>query len=244
MDVHFAGLPSAEMMLAYGLHDGRLRPLFSDRFGKANFLADMETVEFPVGNAIAVKVDLAAISRGNEPMVVLGHERKDYAVRRFLVGFDVTLPLADKILQLAAGYVERVSDGHPNVFVPACGPRVATDGDIGGAGNREVETDTIGIAFVMAMLRPPNNNARRCDAITELLELFGLFARALFDIVDVRNVLEGNLQGNLHANRPLYGECYLIQINAQPVRALDHRQDRPHRVVQKSHLPPPVSHPP
>src|SRR3990172_3775097 len=68
---------SLEVVLADRAHERRLRPLVSDGFGKSHFLPDLETVEHRVVDAVAVEVDLAAVGRGNEPMIVLGSERAD-----------------------------------------------------------------------------------------------------------------------------------------------------------------------
>ena len=186
------------MVLADRLHECCLRPLVSYGFGETDFLPNTQTVKSIFGYAVAVKVDLASVRRGYESMIVFGSKRPDDAMRRHLVGLDVTLSFADEILELAASYIECVPDRDLDVFVPPCGRRIAAYGDIRGAGDRQVDTNTVRVTLVMAVLRAPDDDARRRDAIEKLLELLGLFARTLLDVIHGCNVLEGNLQRNLH----------------------------------------------
>src|SRR3990172_6964811 len=141
---------SFKMMLADRAHERRLWSLVSDGFGKSHLLPDLETVEAPFGNAIAMEVDLASVGRGNEPMIVLGRERADDAVRGRLVGFDVALSLAHEILELAARGGGGVRDRDLHVLVAPGGRRIAADGDIRGAWDREGVPNTVRHAPVMA----------------------------------------------------------------------------------------------
>jgi hypothetical protein len=181
------------MVLADWAHERRLRAFVSDGFGKPHFLPQLETVELIVGDAVAVEVDLAAIGGGNEAVISLWNERANGAMRLRLVNFDVSLPLAHEVLQLAARGVEGIRDRNLDVLVPPGGRGIAAYGNIRGAGDRQVDTNTVRVTLVMAMLRAPDDDSRRRDAIEKLLELPPLLAHPLLDVIDVRDVLEGDL---------------------------------------------------
>ena len=111
----------------------------------------------------------------------------------------MVLPLAHEILQLAARRVERVRDRHLHILVSSGHGRIPTYGDILCAGNRQTQADAISVTLVMAMLRLGDDRTHRHYVIVKLLELLGLsLAHALLNVVDVCDVLEDDLQRNLH----------------------------------------------
>lgn len=58
--------------------------------------------------------------------------------------------------------------------------------------------NVIGIALMVAVLRPRNNHARRNNTIVELLKLFGFFPDTRFYGVRMTDFLECDLERNLH----------------------------------------------
>ncbi len=52
---------SIEMMLANGLHERRLRSLVAAVFSESDFLTYLEIVITVLGDAVSVKIDLAAV---------------------------------------------------------------------------------------------------------------------------------------------------------------------------------------
>ena len=90
------------MVFANRAHNCCLRSLVSESLGKSHFLPDLETVEFAVGHTVAMKIDLAPVSRRNKSVIALWYEQTDDAVRGHLMSLNMALSLAHEILQLAA----------------------------------------------------------------------------------------------------------------------------------------------
>jgi len=162
---------SIHVVLADGANAGRLRPLVADRLRETHFLPRFQVVELVTFDAIAMKVDLPSIRRNNEPVVTFRMKRSNRSVRRGLVRFDVPLAPANEILKFAAGRIEGIVQRHLYILVTAGGRRIAADGDIGRVGNGQMQADAVGVALVMAMLRLADHDARRGDAVIELLKL-------------------------------------------------------------------------
>jgi hypothetical protein len=76
------------------------------------------------------------------------------------VRFDVPLAPANEILKFATGRIEGIVQRHLYILVTAGGRRIAADGDIGRAGNGQMQPDAVGVALMMAMLRLPDHDAR------------------------------------------------------------------------------------
>jgi hypothetical protein len=111
--------------------------------------------------------------------------------------------LAHEILKLAARGLERVTDRHVGILVGASDIRIAVDDDVGRTRHGEVDPHAIGIALVMAMLGTPDDDTCRGDATVELLELLGFLPDPGFDRIRMSNVLERDVQRNLHQVTPL-----------------------------------------
>src|ERR1700687_3471498 len=111
---------------------------------------------------------------------------------------DLPLALARQILQLPSRCLEGVADGHIYVFVGASHGWIATDNNIGCPGNLQLQLDVKRIALVVAMLRSPDDDLHRYDAVIELLELSSLFSKARLDGVGMGNVLKSNFKWDLH----------------------------------------------
>jgi len=162
---------SIHVVLADEANAGRLRPLVANRLRETHFLPRFQVVELVTFDAIAMKVDLPSIRRSNEPVVSLRMKRGNPAVGRGLVRFDVALAPANEILKLPAGRIEGIVQRHLYILVTAGGRRIAADGDIGRAGNGQMQPDAVGVPLVMAMLRLADHDARRGDCVIELLKL-------------------------------------------------------------------------
>ena len=112
--------------------------------------------------------------------------------------FDLPLPFAHDILQLPARGSKGVRNCDLYVLVSSCGSRIPAYGNIRRARDREVEADSIDVALMVTMLRPTDDDARRCDAVVELLELLGFIAHAGVDVIDRLDMFEDNLDWKLH----------------------------------------------
>jgi len=165
-------------MLSHGLDKRRLRPLVPLSFRKPHLLALAQIIESVIGDAVAVKVDVAAIAACDEAVVRFGVQFRDRAVRRGLVFLHMPAAPADDILKLAACSFESIADRHVNVLVRAGRGRFAADHDIGGIGNHKMDPDVIDVTLVMAVLRPGHDNARADDPAEKLLKLLRFFSDA------------------------------------------------------------------
>ena len=74
--------PSLKVVFANRAHNCCLRSLVPESLGKSHFLPDL--VEFAVGHAVAMKIDLAPVGRRNEFVIALWYEQTDDAVRGIL----------------------------------------------------------------------------------------------------------------------------------------------------------------
>ena len=145
-----------------------------------------------------MEVDLPSVGGGNEAVIVLGNDRRDCAVWRGLMRLDLAFELANLILQLAAGGVECVSDGDMSILVPPGCRRVAADVDMLAARHSHVDANAIGIALVVAMLRPCDHHARGGDTIVEAFEPLRFLADGCLERIGMVHVLEDDLKGYLH----------------------------------------------
>ena len=149
-----------QVMLAYGTHERRLRTLVTDLLGEAHFLADAQFVELARLYAIAVEVNLPAVSRCDESVITIGVQGRNNAVGWHVVSLDLALLFAHEVLQLAARGLERITDCHVGVLVGAGYVGIAVDDDVGGVRYGEVDADPVGVSLVMAMLGTPDDDAR------------------------------------------------------------------------------------
>src|SRR5208337_3714819 len=99
-----------EVMLSHGPDKRRLRPLVPLSFRKPHLLALAQIVESVIGDAVAVKVDVAPIAACDEAVVRFGVQFRDRAVRRGLVFLHMAAAPADNILKLAACSFESIAD--------------------------------------------------------------------------------------------------------------------------------------
>ena len=159
------------MMLPGRPHKRRLWTLIALRLRKADFLAFVQEVETAIRDAVAVKVDFAAIAARDEAVICLGMKLRYDAVRRDLVFLNVTSPLADNVLKLASRGLKGIADRHVNVFMGPGRGGFAADYDIGGIRDNEMNPDMVDVAFVMTVPRPGHDNARADDPAGKLLKL-------------------------------------------------------------------------
>src|SRR5512143_943334 len=163
-------------MLANGNNGAGLRSLFtfSRMEGEADLLADRQLLETTIGNGIAMEVDLRAIGRGDEAVVLFGDETGNPAMQGNIVRLHVPAPAPDIVLELAPHGVEAVAHRDVDVLVGMVLGRIALHHDFL-AGDLEVDPDVKEIAMP-APVRRFDNDAAAHDAIEELLELPGALA--------------------------------------------------------------------
>jgi hypothetical protein len=117
---------------------------------------------------------------------------------RGLVRFYRAVKLSDVVLQLATGGVERISDGDMSILMPSGCGWVARDIYVPATGYGQVDANAVGVAFVVPVLRPGDDHARRRDAFVEALEPQRLLTYGSLKGIGMADVLEGDLKGHLH----------------------------------------------
>jgi hypothetical protein len=109
-------------------------------------------------------------------------------------------PLADVVLELAAGGVEGVTNGDVDVFVRLVLVWLAIhDHDL--ARDREIDPHVEEPALVMMAVMLFHHHVAGGDVVAELLEPAGFFPNALVDGGRGSHFAEGDSKGNLHGDR-------------------------------------------
>jgi hypothetical protein len=189
---------------------------------ETHLVAGRELVEPAIRHAVAVEIDLVAVTAQDKAAILLGLEAHYPPMVGNGMQFDITARLANVVFEQPAGGVERVADRDVHIFVRMVRRRIPADGDLA-AGNFEVDSDPEEIALKMAWVAAFDDDAARRDPAEKALELFGPFAYPRGDGVGGIHVSEGNLKGELHGIFPGYRvQCYtkkdrqgLIQRNAR-----------------------------
>ena len=80
---------SIEVVLSDWTDMRRLRALISNGLGEPDFRTDFERIECHVRHTVTMEVNLAAIRRSNESVVVFRMQRRYASMRGHVVGFDL-----------------------------------------------------------------------------------------------------------------------------------------------------------
>lgn len=107
------------------------------------------------------------------------------------------LSLTGGILQLPACGLEGVPDRHVDVFMGARRRRLMAHVDVRGSRQRNVDTDAVGVALVMAVLWSRDDDAHRNNAIKSLVQLGRIVTNARLDSIRMINIEECHLEWNL-----------------------------------------------
>ena len=186
------------MMLPGRPHKRRPRSLIALRLRKADFLAFVQDVETAIRDAVAMKVDFAAIAARDDAVICLGMKLRYDAVRRDLVFLNVTSPLADNVLKLASRGLKGIADTHVNVLMGPGRGGFAADYDIGGIRDNDMNPDMVDVAFVMTVLRPSDDHSCADDPLEKLLKLASLLSDSCLNSIGMLNAFERDFQWNFH----------------------------------------------
>ena len=104
-------------MLTDEMDGARLRAFLAELFPETNLHAQLEVLEAPVQQTVAVEKDLAAVRRGDSPRAVLEVDPRDPPMWRRLVGFHVAAADSLAVLELAPHGLERVAQRDVHIFV-------------------------------------------------------------------------------------------------------------------------------
>src|SRR5579883_1189342 len=186
-------------MFANRLHRAGLGPLVPLRLGKTYLLTDMQLVESIIGDAVPMKIDLAAPGCGDEAVIGHGIKCGDNTVRWNLMLLHLSRPLPHDILKLPASGFEGVVDRHMDVLMRSCRCRLAVYDDIRRAGHDDVKPQMVDVALVMAMLRLCNDDAAARHAVKKSLKLCRFRSDLRLNEIGMRDAFKSYLQRDLHS---------------------------------------------
>jgi len=144
--VYSVPVPASELSLALDPHFGCNRPGIAHGFDVINLVFHLQRVEVAAENAVAVKIELAALLGEQKAEILLGDDLRHLTeilvfriVRRFL---GATLALVLELQELALGDPERLVDGIAQIrtleFLQQM-IRFVTHNDILAAGNAQLD---------------------------------------------------------------------------------------------------------
>ena len=202
-------------MLADEMDGRRLRPFLALAFGgdETHLKADLESVKSIVDDAVPVKIDLPPIRCLDD--AAFGEQLRYTAVAWHFVAFDLTATSSNVVLELAPSGVEGVADCYIDVLMGVVCLGIAPDHDFT-AGNPQVNANVIKFALAVMAMRRFDDNPVTDDAIEKLPKFFGSLADVRFDSIGMGDVVESDLQRNLHRARPLAGGEHIDPWNYGP----------------------------
>jgi len=177
----------------------RLRSFVARFLIEAHFETGLEPVEICIEQAVAMKVDLAAVEGPQSATAAGPIEARDDCVRRPLVRLDVAASDALMVLQLAARRLERVAQRHVDVFVSVIRAGRSIGDDLA-AGVSQVDTHGVQVALVMAFMRSFDRDATAREVVGDLLELGYALADGIFDSRRSVHLMKNDLQRDLHVH--------------------------------------------
>ncbi len=169
---------------------------------KPHLVANLKLVEGVIDDAVAMEIDLLAISADDEAAILLAQEASDAPVVGHHVQLYVTAPLANVIFEHTAGSVETVAYRDVDILMRMVRLGIALDDDLS-AGNRKVDPDPEKIALLVARVLAFDDDAARSNPIEKAFELLGALAYSRPDGIRGVRVAKADLKWNLHRNFPL-----------------------------------------
>lgn len=187
------------MVLAEHNHGACLQA--SGAFGalrdKTYLVTDAELFKAAVRDTVTVKVDLAAVNRGDEAAILIGKQARNAPVVGDRVQLHLAAPLANMVFEQPADGIERVPNRDIGVLMRMMGRRVAADDDLA-AGHTEVYANVEQIALLAAKMAVFDDDPAGGDPIEEAFELLGAAAYACRYRFRAVHVTKRYLKRNLH----------------------------------------------
>src|SRR5665647_944073 len=94
------------------LDSAGLRAVISVFLMKADHVANVQSIEIHIQDAVTVEIDLPLIRRGDCPIILHGEELTDPASRYLLVHLDLPLALAGVFIQLTIDGIKGIAEGY------------------------------------------------------------------------------------------------------------------------------------
>src|SRR4051794_17692614 len=138
-----------QVVLAEGHHAACLRTLDALRLlrDEAHLITNLELIKRAANDAVAMKIDFAAVGACDKAAILLGKKACDASVIGHAVYFDLAAAAARMILELAARGVKSVANGGMDVLMCVLRLRIAPNNDFTPR-NAQVYTDLIDVALL------------------------------------------------------------------------------------------------
>jgi hypothetical protein len=179
------------------LYRAGLWSLLAKFFSKADLCSDIQELESPVKNTIAMEKDLAAIECLEEPIAVFWKEPGDARVRRSLVGFDKPAAAAEELVELLLHLIEGIVDNRVEI----------AEGDIVGGlpldhelctRHFQVDANLKGVALAVVPVRLVDDHATAHDPVVRRLQASDRVMDGRLDDPGMRYVVERDLKWSFH----------------------------------------------
>jgi hypothetical protein len=187
-----------QVVLAEGYHAASLWTLHALHLlrDEAHLVANLELIKRAANDAVAMKIDFAAVGAHDKAAILLGKEPRDAPVIGHAVQFDLATAVARMILKLTARGVKSVTNGGMDVLVCMLRLRITPNYDFT-PGNAQVDTDLIDVAL-LTRLPSFDDDAAGNDPVEEPLEGVDAFSDPLFNGGGRNHMTKRDLYGHLH----------------------------------------------
>src|SRR5487761_1986243 len=151
-----------------GGHPMGLGAIGSPGFDELDGSADLQMLEWRMHDVVAAEIELATAVRRDETETLIGVEARHRAVENCFVGLDVATLLAGRVLELAGGRSEGVTQRDVHVLV-----RVVVGDDLSVTGNADVDVDLEAPPLLAVLAGLGNDDSAARDAGVKALQARG-----------------------------------------------------------------------
>lgn len=179
-------------------HRARLRTFLADFIDEAHGRTDLEPVECPVKNAVAMEVDLAPIGRFDEAIALVAPQFRHATLAvRLLSRLHVTALTSHMILEPTAQAIESLVDSSIGILACCIGFWSMAHHDLT-TRNGQIDAHSEMPAALLVPVGALDHDVAAGDAGGEGLELFRPLLDVPLDGIGVWDVTEGDLNGKRH----------------------------------------------
>jgi hypothetical protein len=187
-----------KMVFADEAHRARLRPFFSHLLDEPDCGADCQTVEGIIENSVAVKKDLAAVGRFDEPTILSSEEFRHVTVIFPFMRLYLTAHFANGVLNLTLRCAECIFDRDREVLVLW---RVAVSlghDDVLMRRHGDADIDLEQTALLMPRLWRDDGHIATRDPVVKFLQVLGVPFDLGANFLRRLGILERNIKRRLH----------------------------------------------
>jgi putative phosphoribosyl transferase len=183
-------------------HGARLRSVLSLLFAVRDAVSDLELLELePADDAVLVKVDLSSIRGADESVVLIEHH--DHALHLLLgVPLHALALLLRELLHPPLRDLKRVSDDRLNVFMEKAAASLSGHHHFVAGRDGQIDANSVLASVLLVLVRALDGDAAAVDVVADALQLLRQIADQPVDRLALRNISEGDLNGDLHGQTP------------------------------------------